>query len=671
MTKSGKNRFLLALCLTALPAYADEDVDVYNLNLQDLLSIKIATSTLTEKDISNIPAPVTIFSRDEIEALGVRFLHEILEYVPGYQVTRYSNYPYEYSASSRGLTFGASSKKILFLLDGHKINDPRSGNAALLANFSLHHVERLEIIRGPGSSIYGSNAFTGVINIITRKEAKEVSIATGNEINYDIFAAYSQSLYDYQFDVQVNKVKSQGDDYQIKDVFTGEPFKTDDPFELSSLQLALSDDRSRYQLHYREIDMENFYHTARTSNLYNFSSHSALFLFTEQKIDLFEEVSSSVSIDYLKTELINGNQSSPAGAFSAISEPSSDDPLHGYGALDSYRVLTAFNNNWQINQTYEMQFGLEWQYNKESRAEGFTNFDLAAVLSRQFPVDYYPNVDYKIKVGGEQSQPFYGAYLQLQSNMGAINWIVGGRLDQYPDLDSQFTPRLGLVYLADTHWQLKLLYGEAFRAPELSELTLFSGISRSGNANLESERIKTTDFIAQYTGQTIWFSIDLFYNEFKNPIINGLVNGLNGQVNGDSEYGHGIETELVWQIAEKTRLRTTATHFTKLPKSAFKDSDTLASMQLDHRFEAFQIGISGTYRSKRQTPISLTETKELDAFWYWRSFISYNISSNVSTQLSINNLLNETFYNPSITPSLSDGIPLKGRNASVTIKWAF
>ncbi|WP_390449374.1 TonB-dependent receptor plug domain-containing protein [Pseudoalteromonas sp. MTN2-4] len=58
---------------------------------------------------------------------------------------------------------------MLFLLDGHKIYGPRSGNAAHLAKFALAHIERLEIIRGPGSSIYGSNAFTGVINIITKK----------------------------------------------------------------------------------------------------------------------------------------------------------------------------------------------------------------------------------------------------------------------------------------------------------------------------------------------------------------------------------------------------------------------------------------------------------------------------------------------------------------------
>lgn len=145
-----------------------------------------------------------------------------------------------------------------------------------------------------------------------------------------------------------------------------------------------------------------------------------------------------------------------------------------------------------------------------------------------------------------------------------------------------------MVYLADNNWQLKLLYGEAFRAPELSELTLFSGISRSGNAELDSERIKTTDFIAQYTGEALWFSLDAFYNTFENPIISGFVNGLNGQVNGDSEYGHGIEAELVWQIADNTRLRTTATHFSKLPQSAFKDSKTLASVQLDTALKPYK-----------------------------------------------------------------------------------
>lgn len=645
---------------------------VYSLSLQDLLNVKIATSTLTDKAITDIPSPVTVFARQDIETMGLRYLHEILEFVPGYQVTRYSNYPYEYSASSRALTFGASSKKILFLLDGHKINGPRSGNAAHLANFALAHIERLEIIRGPGSSIYGSNAFTGVINIITRKTEKSVSLATGNDIDYDLFVANSGETGGYNWNIQANRIEASGSDYILNNTFTQQPFHTQDPYDLTTLHAQVHNKNSAYTIHFRQLDMTNFYHIARTSNKHNFSRHSALLFLTEHQFSLVDNIQSRLQFDYLQTTLKNGNQSTPSGVFSKISEPSSDAPLFGYGVFEDFRAALALHNNWQATQESSVQFGFEWQINKEQRAEGFTNYDLPALLNQNYPIQYYPDVNYKTKIGGETSQPFVGAYAQYQTSFAKINWVIGGRFDRYPDLKTQFTPRLGAVYLANNHWQYKLLYGEAFRAPELSELTLFSGITRSGNANLESESIKTTDFIAQFTGEKLLFSVDLFYNHFSDPIINGLVSeNLSGQVNSTDQYGHGIETELVWELQNNIKLRTTATYFTKRPISAFRDSKALASIRLEHTIDDLTYQLSATYRSNRETPTSTELNNKIASFWYLRAYLHYRLNPKLSLKFGINNLLDDAFYNPSTVPAHPNGIPLKGRNGTLEFSWQF
>jgi len=649
-----------------------ENKAVYNLSLLDLLNVKIATSTLTEKAITDIPSPVTVFTRQDIDATGLRYLHEILEFVPGYQVTRYSNYPYEYSASSRALTFGASSKKILFLLDGHKINSPRSGNAAHLANFSLAHIERLEIIRGPGSSIYGSNAFTGVINIITRKTGKSVSLATGNDIDYDLFVSNSGEIGGYSWNIQANLIEASGSDYIVNNTFTQQPLHTQDPYGLTTLHAQIQNQNSAYTLHFRQLDMNEFYHIARTSNEHNFSRHSALLFLTEHHFSLIDSIQSRLQFDYIQTTLKNGNQSTPRGVFSQISEPSSDAPLFGYGVFDDFRIAIALHNNWQATQESSVQFGFEWQINKEQRAEGFTNYDLPALLNQNYPIKYYPDVDYKTQIGGETSQPFVGAYAQYQTSFAKIDWIIGGRFDRYPDLKTQFTPRLGAVYLTDMQWQFKLLYGEAFRAPELSELTLFSGITRSGNANLESESIKTTDLIAQFTGDRLFLSVDLFYNHFSDPIINGLVSeNLAGQVNSNDQYGHGIETELVWELQNNIKLRTTATYFTKKPISAFRDSKALASIQLEHSMEQLKYEISATYRSKRETPSASGINNNIASFWYLRAYLHYQLDPDLSLKLGVNNLLNDELFNPSTVPAHPNGIPLKGRNGTLELSWQF
>lgn len=662
---------IITCCALAFSANAEKQ-NVYGLSLQGLLNVKIATSTLTDKAIADIPSPVTIFTRQDIEATGLRYLHEILEYVPGYQVTRYSNYPYEYSASARALTFGASSKKILFLLNGHKINGPRSGNAAHLANFALSHIQRLEIIRGPGSSIYGSNAFTGVINIITREKQALLTIATGDHINYDVFIADSGKLGEYSWDFHGNLNHTAGDKYVLDNTFTQQPYHTRDPYDLMSLHLQLKNQKSNVVFHARQLDMTDFYHIARTSNEHNFSRHRAFMLLTDHKFNIFDMIESKLQFDYLQTTLKNGNQSTPEGAFSQISEPSSNEPLYGYGIFDDFRAALVLHNHWQLDPMSSLQFGFEWQINKEQRAEGFTNYDLPALLNQQYPIQHYPNVDYKTQIGGEMSQPFVGAYAQYQTTKGNINWIIGGRFDRYPDLKTQFTPRLGAVYLANKQWQFKLLYGEAFRAPELSELTLFRGVSRTGNANLESESLKTTDMIAQYTGDDLLVSIDLFYNHFSDPIINGQVSeNLTGQVNSDDQYGHGIEAELVWLLQENTKLRGTATYFSKRPVSAFRDSKALVSFQIEHSLGKTQLNLSGTYRSDRETPTSPSSNNKINSFWLAHAFVRYHFAENMSIQFGINNLLDKAAYNPSTVPAHPKGIPLKGREMNLQLSWQF
>lgn len=669
--RSKLGRFLCVNLLLINASVKSDELDVYALSLEDLLTIKIATSTLTDKNISDIPAPLTVFSRSDIDSIGVRYLHELLEYVPGYQVTRYANYPYEYSASSRALTFGASSKKILFLLNGHKINGPRSGNAAHLANFALAHVERVEVIRGPGSSIYGSNAFTGVINIVTRDDSDRLTIASGNQITHDAFVMYTMAIANYSVNAQLNSIASRGENYLVSDTFSSDQITIGDPFDQMTLQLSAKSDAHNMTLHYREINMDDFYHTSRISNEHNYSKHSALLFLNEYTFSLFDDINSRLQFDYVQTYMENGNQSTPIGIFNGISEPNSLEPLYGKGIFEDFRVAIALHNNWQLTQQTDVQFGLEWQINKEQRADGYTNYDLAAFLNREFPITYFPSGDNQTKIGGEQSQPFIGGYAQLQTTQGKVNWIVGGRFDRYPDLKTQFSPRLGAIYFPNNEWQLKLLYGEAFRAPELSELTLFRGVSRTGNQNLESESLRTTDLIFQYTGNNLLLSIDFFYNHFSDPIVAGLINDLSGQVNGQDQYGHGVESEMVWQVNNASQLRLTATQFTKLPGSAFRDSKTLASIQATHQLGNWQLGLSASYRSKRETPTPNDERTTLAGYWYWRTAIAYAVSKQVKISLNINNLANQHYYNPSITANLSEGIPLKGINGTLGISWQF
>ena len=129
-------------------------------------------------------ASVTVVTADEIQKYGYRNLADILRSVPGFYVTYDRDYTF---VGVRGFgRLGDWNSRILVLIDGHRINNNVLGQAMLGNEFlvDIDMIERVEIVRGPSSSLYGANAFFAVINVITRtsKQVKdwELSFQTGS-----------------------------------------------------------------------------------------------------------------------------------------------------------------------------------------------------------------------------------------------------------------------------------------------------------------------------------------------------------------------------------------------------------------------------------------------------------------------------------------------------------
>jgi len=154
-------------------AQADDMDVVFDLSLKELMNIKITGATLSEENLLSVPAAVTVISSTEIKRLGFTRLDQLMNYIPGYQSYRTDSHSQSYVFSSRGRRIGNAGREVLILLDGMRINDDWAGGATSKEPvISLANVERVEFMRGPGSAIYGSNAFLGVINIITSKDKK-------------------------------------------------------------------------------------------------------------------------------------------------------------------------------------------------------------------------------------------------------------------------------------------------------------------------------------------------------------------------------------------------------------------------------------------------------------------------------------------------------------------
>jgi vitamin B12 transporter len=143
----------------------------------------IVTATRFAQPASQIPASTTVISADQIAASGARDLGEVLRDVVSLDVS--SNGPR--GATAFGKIRGSSAEQVLVLLDGVRLNSEQNGTFDLNSlPVTLKDIERIEIVRGPASALYGSAASGGVIQIITRKaESKPLTIANWNEGSHD------------------------------------------------------------------------------------------------------------------------------------------------------------------------------------------------------------------------------------------------------------------------------------------------------------------------------------------------------------------------------------------------------------------------------------------------------------------------------------------------------
>src|SRR5260370_9326151 len=176
-----------------------QEPDLSKLSLEDLTKVQIESVNGESKfgqKVTEAPSSITIVTADEIEKYGYRTLADLLRSVPGFYVSydRQDSY-----IGVRGISRPSDyNTLVLVLIDGHRINDNVYNGTYIDGEFLLDIdlFDRVEIIRGPGSSLYGTNAFFGVVNIITKRgrdlKGTEVAVSAGGQETYQGRVSYGQ-----------------------------------------------------------------------------------------------------------------------------------------------------------------------------------------------------------------------------------------------------------------------------------------------------------------------------------------------------------------------------------------------------------------------------------------------------------------------------------------------
>jgi len=193
---------LVAIDPGPLPAQnAQNHPDVLDMSLEELMKLKIDSvwgASKYNQKVTDAPASITIVTADEIKRYGYRTLADVLRNVPGFYVTSDRNYSY---LGVRGFGRpGDYNSRILLLIDGHRTNDNIFDEALIGTEFpvDIDLIDRVEVIRGPNSSLYVASAFLGVINIVTKPIRKQQDlIASGELASYGTYK--SRLTYGQQF----------------------------------------------------------------------------------------------------------------------------------------------------------------------------------------------------------------------------------------------------------------------------------------------------------------------------------------------------------------------------------------------------------------------------------------------------------------------------------------
>lgn len=634
-------RLALAFLSTALSvrAFANPAEDnLFDLSLEDLMQIKIVSSTLTEKNQRTVPSSVTVFTREQINAMGIDYLDELLNFVPGFQAFRQADSGGEYYHSARGIRSGTSSREVLILIDGNRVNAEFAGGSVHM--IALDNIAKIEIIRGPGSAIYGSNAFLGVINITTVKNKNTLSQTLGSNNRWQTQLFASTKLKEVNLDVFANAYGDRGQAYVLENSSTHNPYEARDPINGYDINLKIGLQKSQLDLTYFNREAEDFYSSEKTANNINKNKVTDTSLSFQQAFDWSEAVTTDYKLRYHHRESYVRIPLLPPSVEATFEEASYEFALH---------------NNWVINANRSLQFGLEDRTIDSEKVTLYTAFGPVLI-----------NRDYERDV--------LGLYVQHQNNLSAKTELtIGARYDKYSQVGSAFNPRLGLIHQVSDVQTLKLLYGQAFRAPGIGDLTLTSNNSLIGNPDLKPEKIATWELVWMGSWKNNSLTITGFDNKIDDSIVQGF--GANGTtrmyVNApDSQDSKGVEFEFSSQLNHFWQVRAQYSLFNNLPATAFRQADNIASAIIAYERNQWALNLSANYAGERKMTAG-TKIVGLDTYWLLNGKLQYALQPSTILYLQIKNLTDENYLTPSQGAILTQGIPNRGRELSVGFDWNF
>jgi len=580
----------LVLVLVTAATFAEQHVDSEEelmLLYGDEESVSIATGS--SKPIRLAPSVATVITASDIEATGATVLDEALEMVPGLHVSISSN-RLNSIFSIRGIHTG-QNPQVLLLLDGIPMTELFTGGRAPTLRIPVAGISRVEVIRGPGSAVYGADAFAGVINIIP-KSAREiggtsVGLRKGSFDTRDAWLQYGGSPggWDVAFNIEYNRSDGDGDrrvDSDMQTMLDSEfgtsaslaPGSLDTDYEMLNTRLDIT--RGNWEVGmwawlqngagvgpggaqaldpYGKQDVNQYLADAQYGNT-----------------DILEDWDLGARLTYQYLDQDTNFKLFPPGTRLPIGTDGNVNFINPAGIVDfpdgligkpggketQYSVESTARYSGMARHNVRLAAGYKYQQGRSNESK---NFGPGVIDGTVSPIDgtltnvtntpyiFIEDQDRKIWFASVQDEWAFASDWEL---------TAGVRYDHYSDFGSTVNPRLALVWATLQNLTTKFMYGRAFRAPSFGEEFSINNPVILGNPDLDPETIDTLELAFDYRPTfNLQTGLNLFYYEIDDAIefvSDPLPATTNTAQNARDQKGHGFELEANWRPVDKLHL---------------------------------------------------------------------------------------------------------------------
>ncbi len=464
----------------------------------------VLTASRLPTKFSDLTRQVTVITADEISKMPINSVQEVLNYVSGADLQTRSPFGLQADLSLRGANF----EQVLILIDGVRVNDPQTGHHDLTLPLTLKDIERIEILHGGGSSVYGADAFGGVVNFITRfAESRRAKKPKEKNLNFDF--AYR--------------------DYQTKEgVFSG-TFGRENFSQRISIERKVSSGWFKKEgKEVTDFDFLTFSGLSQFDLRKNFSSprFSLFYGYTDKVFgayDFYSPGKDADSREWMKTKFISLSVESKQQFFpqTKIYFRENDD-----------RFIYKYSINYGINKHTSQILGID------SFLRLNNNFLFGSEILEENIVS--------TKLG-KQRDSRWSFYAEYRDNFTEKLSFSGGlRTDIYSRYGRVFSPSFSAGYSLLPDMKLIFSFGKSYRVPSYTEL-YYEDPANIGNSELKPEEAFTWEGGLNYQRRNCQYKLTLFQREHKETIDWGKYS---------SSVDHDLR-EVKWQARNIGRLKFT------------------------------------------------------------------------------------------------------------------